>query len=266
MAIRGGNYIPHESIAGLLTTPGIFPSQVQGISLVTGRSSMHVRAPQQEGSAGTGLHLLHAATDPTITLYSAARRPPPRYRGGQYQTEIAQPINLALNDGCGKFAHAQFTAEALDRNKKLACATFLSPEKQDINIRYLIPTVSYQIAMREPVFGRFPGSRIHDNPALLDEALPQQFRFADSGNKISRQVIIVDALEWYNDVGAQMEVVKLITEHVTSPFLWVFFSRQECHLRSIFTTFNATVLELPISRDLVVEIEHAALAIFQQGD
>ncbi|KXN88055.1 hypothetical protein AN958_07787 [Leucoagaricus sp. SymC.cos] len=225
-----------------------------------------------------GLHLLLAATNPDISLYSCVRQPAARCHKEVCNADIKRLVVGELNSspnterlvwiygpmGVGKSANAQTCAEALDREGSLAAAVFLSQAfcLGDAHLSKLLPTIVYQIAMRDAAFKRVLGARIRHNPAILNEALPQQFHnlllaplqdLASHGIKMDARSIIIDEIDRCGDTRAQRELITLIAESIrqkSTPFRWVFFSRKEARLQAIFTRFSCTSLELKISREL----------------
>ncbi|EKM76386.1 hypothetical protein AGABI1DRAFT_131469 [Agaricus bisporus var. burnettii JB137-S8] len=234
---------------------------------------------------GSGIQMLLQKSMPDAFHDSSARYPPPRCHTGTREALIKTIIdwgNGASNysdpilwvygrAGVGKSAVAQSSAEAMNLQGNLGAAVFLSQSSEDQDSRCLFTSITYQIAIKCDTFSSIVDYRIRKDPTLVDKSITEQFRellikpLQELGEKerarLDGWVIIIDGLDECEGMQAQCDIVEIVATSIrerTTPFRWIFLSRPERHLSTLFTKkLTDSVsrhLELPVSREIDHEI------------
>lgn len=170
--------------------------------------------------------------------------------------------------GVGKSAVAQSCAEALGHN--LGAAFFFSRTNSMDDPDRFFTSIAYQLATRIAPYADILDHKIRKNPTLVEKSIGQQFEeliaapFEElkfRGLKLEELTIIVDGLDECAREIAQLDIVETVAASLrahTTPLLWIFFSRPEPHIVSMFSLPHisalSTNLELPVSRDIDNEI------------
>ncbi|KAF9442635.1 hypothetical protein P691DRAFT_810315 [Macrolepiota fuliginosa MF-IS2] len=228
---------------------------------------------------GSGLRMLLERSTPGASHDSSDRYPPPRCHPGTRTEYIktlttwghnanGHPERIAWMNGLaavGKSAIAQTCAEAL--GDRLAAAFFFSrPNHRDKPERFFT-SISHQLAVKYDSFGDIVDRSIIRNPTLVDKALPHQFRdlivapiqqLKREGEELPELVIVVDGLDECADVGAQEDIIEIVAKSAregSTPFLWIFLSRPEPHLTSVFGSPKVKSITLPIELHVSREID-----------
>jgi hypothetical protein len=172
--------------------------------------------------------------------------------------------------GVGKSVIAQSCVDELAKSQRLGASFFFSRPNNRFDPTRFFPTLAYQLAVKFRAFGDLLDELICLDPTLLRKSIPSQFdnlivvplgRLKSRGDTIPERVVIVDGLDECGDgdaADAQMTIVKIIAQSVRdniTPFLWMFFSRFEPHLVTMFkslfdTGLHITHVELVISREM----------------
>ncbi|KAJ3571281.1 hypothetical protein NP233_g3853 [Leucocoprinus birnbaumii] len=148
--------------------------------------------------------------------------------------------------GVGKSAVAQSAAEELSRLKRLgATFCFSRPGKID-DPDTIIPTLVYQLAMKNARYKRFVTEVLGSDPLILSMDRATQFKdlildpfriIAMENKDLQPLVVIIDGLDECRDTKAQCELINLIRGEVERgediPLLWMLLSRPEWHLKSV---------------------------------
>ncbi|KAF9444669.1 hypothetical protein P691DRAFT_786350 [Macrolepiota fuliginosa MF-IS2] len=229
-----------------------------------------------------GLQILLEASIPAAA-YDSSEHPRHCHPGTRYQY-IDQIVNWGLEGsnrghhifwlkgpaGVGKSAIAQSCAEELATQKKLAAAFFFSRPNQREDPQRLFTSISYQWASKRKPYAEILKSTIHDDPTIVNKALPHQFhhlfvsplqKLVANGEDITERVVIIDGLDECAGVAAQRTIVEIIAASIrdsVTPFIWLICSRLEPHLVTAFNTLEVSVVthqeELTVSRDIDNEI------------
>ncbi|KAF9449320.1 hypothetical protein P691DRAFT_667702 [Macrolepiota fuliginosa MF-IS2] len=254
-----------------------FVSNPQTFNYNSGSGDWVVFAEIQEG-----LDILLKASLPQAAHDSSERDPPPRCHPGTRQDYIAQIIQWSLNKkdrigrmlwmqgpaGVGKSAVAQTVAETLD--DKLGAAFFFSRLNSGDDPDCFFTTLAYQLATKITPFGDILDQKIRRDPTLVTKAMTQQFEalivapvreLQNKGIDVGELVIIIDGLDECATMESQRNIIEIVATSVqeqSTPFLWIFFSRPEPHIITVFTSSRllslSLHLELPVSRDVDNEI------------
>ncbi|KAF9449334.1 hypothetical protein P691DRAFT_728154 [Macrolepiota fuliginosa MF-IS2] len=237
-----------------------------------------IRSP----GGSTGIQTLFSASIPEAAHDAAAREYAPRCHPGTRRNYIDEITMWGVGSKChdrrilwmqgpagvGKSAIAQSCAEAF--GDRLGAAFFFSRPHKTNEPGHFFTSIAYQLATRYPPYRHLLDIKISEDPALVTKSIAHQFyhllvvplkELKESGKEISERVIIVDGLDECEGEEAQYIIVKIIANSIrdqTTPFLWVFFSRPEANLISLFGSQDIQLLcsrlELPVSRDIDHEI------------
>ncbi|KAJ3569597.1 hypothetical protein NP233_g4948 [Leucocoprinus birnbaumii] len=158
--------------------------------------------------------------------------------------------------GVGKSAIAQTIAEELAVRGILGGTFFFSrPAKLD-DPDAVIPTLAYQLAMKNPDYKHLITQRLGEDPLVLTKNRstlfkeliiePFQILAIAKGNDRQRPLLIIlDGLDECRDRESQCEFVHLIDTHTKRseglPLLWMICSRPEWHLKSILSDVDNPV-------------------------
>lgn len=171
--------------------------------------------------------------------------------------------------GVGKSAVAQSCAELFADRKQLLSAYFFSRSDVRNKAKYLFTSIAYQISTRNKVYREILDRRIRDDPALLTQALHEQFQElvikpleearAHGTHTIGAEpfVVIIDGLDECDSSDGQhriLEVVARSAQKHSLPFRWIIFSRAEPHITASFKRHDLHGLtcqtEVPVSRNI----------------
>jgi hypothetical protein len=187
---------------------------------------------------------------------SSARYPPPRCHPGTRKTLRGEILHWVADPmrgwrmfyvlgpaGVGKSAVAQTVADEVDC---LGASCIISRPNGRNDPDRVIPTLAYQLAVKNPAYKDIISDKIAHDPAILRKTRRIQFKelLIDPFRTIMAQdistvqkplLIIIDGLDECKDERAQCEFIELIGGHVRSspefPLLWLICSRPESHLK-----------------------------------
>jgi hypothetical protein len=149
--------------------------------------------------------------------------------------------------GTGKSAVAQSFGDACGEKKKHGASYFFSRTAGRNKLETVVPTIVFQLATTIPEYRSLIGHQLAENPLLLRQSPPVQFRelIVEPFMTLQRQhprepiVIILDGLDECEGEDAQREILEMITNAVRSnpdlPLRWLIFSRPEAHLKNAFS-------------------------------
>jgi hypothetical protein len=152
--------------------------------------------------------------------------------------------------GTGKSAVAQSFGDSCGEEEKHGASYFFSRTTGRNKPETVVPTLVYQLATTFPDYRSLVGHKLANNPLLLKQSSPVQFRelivglFATLQRQCPRRpiVIILDGLDECEGEKAQLEILEMVTNAVRSypdlPLRWLIFSRPEAHLKNAFS-FNS---------------------------
>ncbi|KAF5355921.1 hypothetical protein D9756_004379 [Leucocoprinus leucothites] len=150
--------------------------------------------------------------------------------------------------GIGKSAIAQSIAEELEETGHLGGTFFFSRPGQINDPATVIPTLAYQLAMRNNTYKQIVNQRLADDLLILNKNRSTQFKkliiepfqiiaTAPDASLQDPLLIILDGLDECKGTEAQCELVQLLLDHAGRiqqfPLLWLIYSRPEWHLRTI---------------------------------
>ncbi|KAJ3557769.1 hypothetical protein NP233_g11659 [Leucocoprinus birnbaumii] len=245
-------------------------------------------SPDNSSANGAGMAELLAHSIPGARHDSSERYPPPLCHPDTRQNFIRELTEWCHESastpykrlawmkgpaGVGKSAIAQSMVQVL--GAKLAAAFFFSRPNRRNDPERFVTSIAYQLAMKHHVLRHLLDQKIDDDPAILSKSLPFQFEeilvdpfraMKQQGLVFPETVILVDGLDECDGESAQQQIVQIVAQSLHHDFLhfrWIFFSRLEPHLVSIFNLPDigllATHFELTVTRDLDPEI-HLFLA------
>ncbi|KAJ3560377.1 hypothetical protein NP233_g10878 [Leucocoprinus birnbaumii] len=181
--------------------------------------------------------------------------------------------------GVGKSAVAQSAAEDLAPLKWLgATFCFSRPGKVD-DPDTVIPTIAYQLAMKNARYKRLITETLGNDPLILSMDRATQFKalildpfqiIAMEDETTQPLLVIIDGLDECRDPKAQCELIYLIRSEVERgeriPLLWMVCSRPEWHLKLVSANVDRPVLcqqiEISIDND---EAQQDARRILRAG-
>lgn len=190
---------------------------------------------------------------------SSVRDPPPRCHPGT-RIEIITTVQAWLllleperrllwlygPAGVGKSAIIQSLAELEADAQRLAATLFFSRPFRRGDPSRVWTTISFQLAVKEPLYLAYVQEQLHSNPKLFEKGMREQFRklvaepFGQRRLVNPRQPlsIFLDGLDECDGEKAQVEIIQLVSEFVReypdAPLLWVIASRPEQHLKIAF--------------------------------
>ncbi|KAF5356098.1 hypothetical protein D9756_004381 [Leucocoprinus leucothites] len=150
--------------------------------------------------------------------------------------------------GIGKSAIAQSIAEELEKTGHLGGTFFFSRPGQINDPATVIPTLAYQLAMRNNTYKQIISQRLIDDPLILsknhstqfNKLIVEPFQIIATTSDTSLQdplLIILDGLDECKGTEEQCELVQLLLDHAERikqfPLLWLIYSRPEWHFRTI---------------------------------
>ncbi|KAF5360625.1 hypothetical protein D9756_004617 [Leucocoprinus leucothites] len=167
--------------------------------------------------------------------------------------------------GVGKSAVAQSCAELFAEQGRLAASIFFSRPNRRQDHNRLFTSISYQIATNWKPFADIVDLRIREDPTLVTKTMREQFlkllvnplqQLQSEGRSYAGgKVIVLDGLDECDTPEAQIDIVEIVAMSVRNqmtPFQWIFASRPERHLLTIFTSTKLQPLtfhlNLPVSR------------------
>ncbi|KAF9450780.1 hypothetical protein P691DRAFT_653321, partial [Macrolepiota fuliginosa MF-IS2] len=190
---------------------------------------------------------------------SSARSYPPRCHPDTRKTLRSRIVDWGLRSGygermfwvlgppaVGKSAVAQTTAEEFKEKDRLGASFFFSRPNNLDDPDWVIPTLSYQLAVKHSHYKNIITQLLIDDPSILEKNRPTQFRqliiepFRTLMTKPPDTVrepllIILDGLDECKDKQAQCEFIDLISTHVQQvenfPLRWMICSRPEWHFK-----------------------------------
>ncbi|KAJ3571188.1 hypothetical protein NP233_g3912 [Leucocoprinus birnbaumii] len=228
-----------------------------------------------------GLQKLLESSIPGATYDSSDRYPPPLCHPGTRGDHIEwlenwvcgaeNPSNRIVwvhgPAGVGKSAIAQSCAERLAKLQKLGATFFASRPNDRNDPTRVFTTLAYQLAMRLPAYGKLLDEIISLDPTLVKKALPFQFqnlivapirKVQLAKETVPELAVVIDGLDECGDAEAQQDLIRIVAKSIqenTTPLLWIFFSRLEPHILSMFDS--------PAIRPLV---SHVTLTISRKID
>ncbi|KAF5363486.1 hypothetical protein D9756_001034 [Leucocoprinus leucothites] len=148
--------------------------------------------------------------------------------------------------GIGKSAIAQSVAEELEKTGHLGGTFFFSRPGLINDPATVIPTLAYQLAMRNNAYKQIVNQLLADDLLILNKNRSTQFNkliiepfqivATTPGTLQDPLLIILDGLDECKGTEAQCELVQLLLDHAGRikkfPLLWVIYSRPEWHLRT----------------------------------
>lgn len=149
--------------------------------------------------------------------------------------------------GTGKSAVAQSFGDSCEEGGNHGGSYFFSRTTNRNELKTVVPTLVYQLAMNVPEYHLFIERRLATTPLLLRNSPPTQFRklIIEPFVTLQRQgfrnpiVIILDGLDECEGEDAQREILEMITNAISSnpdlPLRWLIFSRPEAHLKNTFS-------------------------------
>jgi hypothetical protein len=149
--------------------------------------------------------------------------------------------------GTGKSAIAQSFGDACGEEKRHGASYFFSRTAGRNKLETVVPTLVCQLATTIPEYRSIIGHQLANNPFLLRQSLPVQFRefivepFATLQRQRPRKpiVIILDGLDECEGEDAQRRILEVVTNAIHShpdlPLRWLIFSRPEAHLKNSFS-------------------------------
>ncbi|KAF7770234.1 hypothetical protein Agabi119p4_6208 [Agaricus bisporus var. burnettii] len=200
----------------------------------------------------------HACLD--ATKDSSARHPPPRCHPGtreKIRERLMQWLLTGRDEwmmlwvrgfaGTGKSAVAQSFADSCEEGNKFGGSYFFSRTAGRNKIETVVPTLAYQLAGAVPEYRSFIEHQLANNPILLQNSPPVQFRklivepFASLHLERPQEpiAVILDGLDECEGETAQREILEMITNAIRTnpnlPLRWLIFSRPEAHLKNAFS-------------------------------
>jgi hypothetical protein len=151
--------------------------------------------------------------------------------------------------GTGKSAVAQSFGDSCDK-KRHGASYFFSRAAGRNKPETVVPTIVYQLATTILEYRSLIGHQLANNPLLLRNSPPVQFRelivepFADLQRQRRREpiVIILDGLDECEGEDAQLEILDMITNALRTnpalPLRWLILSRPEAHLKDAFSKYT----------------------------
>jgi hypothetical protein len=148
--------------------------------------------------------------------------------------------------GTGKSAVAQSFADSCEEKGILGGTYFFFRAAGIDKPSTVVPTLVYQLATNVPEYLSFIERRLAENPSLLENSPPVQFRklivepFAVLQHECPRKpiAVILDGLDECDGERAQREILDMITNAIRTnpdlPLRWLIFSRPEAHLKNAF--------------------------------
>lgn len=159
--------------------------------------------------------------------------------------------------GVRKSTVAQTVAEDCQRLDRLGgCFFFSRPSERDDAFRVL-PSLAYQLAVRDPDYKNLVAHLLADDPTILEKNIQTQFKeliaepFAQLKVQQPRRtqkplLIILDGLDGCKGEEAQCGFIELISEYARSnpqsPLLCMIYSRPKSHLKKLLKKVDFTVL------------------------
>jgi hypothetical protein len=151
--------------------------------------------------------------------------------------------------GTGKSAVAQSFGDSCG-DEKHGASYFFSRTTGRNKPKTIVPTLVYQLATAIPEYRSLIGHQLANNPLLLRNSPPVQFRklivepFAYLQRQRPREsiVIILDGLDECEGEDAQLEILDMITNALRTnpdlPLRWLILSRPEAHLKDGFSKYT----------------------------
>ncbi|KAF5355912.1 hypothetical protein D9756_004376 [Leucocoprinus leucothites] len=155
--------------------------------------------------------------------------------------------------GIGKSAIAQSIAEELEKTGHLGGTFFFSRPGQISDPATVIPTLAYQLAMRNNTYKQIVSQRLVDDLWILNKNRSTQFSkliiepfqiiATISNNSLQDPLLIIlDGLDECKGTEEQCELVQLLLDHAGRikqfPLLWLICSRPEWHFRTIVSDID----------------------------
>ncbi|XP_006463820.1 hypothetical protein AGABI2DRAFT_225746, partial [Agaricus bisporus var. bisporus H97] len=217
-------------------------------------------------SSQTGKQTVFELLEPYACLEatkdSSARHPPPRCHP-ETRLRIRNRLRKWLfsdhnewkmlwvrgSAGTGKSAVAQSFGDSSVEAKRHGASYFFSRIAGRNKLETLVPTVVYQLAVTIPEYRSLIEHHLANNPLLLHNSPPVQFRqlIVDPFTTLQRErarepiVIILDGLDECEGQKAQWEILEMITNAIRKspdlPLRWLIFSRPEAHLKNVFSRY-----------------------------
>lgn len=134
----------------------------------------------------------------------------------------------------------------------MPCASLFFSRREGVNdIRRVLPTIAYQLAVRNDSYSAFIEEQFRTDPIFLERSLTTQFQnlvdipFAQKQISLGseRCAVFMDALEECQNERDQVKILELIYNlvlgHPNVPITWIFATRPEQHLRTVFSRAKA---------------------------
>ncbi|KAF5346692.1 hypothetical protein D9756_010362 [Leucocoprinus leucothites] len=205
--------------------------------------------------------LLAKESLPGAEFDSSERDPPPKCHPGT-RLDISGEIKAWIDDlvrtasivwlngpaGVGKSAIIQTISERDSEfsNSILAATLFFAKARRDDPQRVFV-TIAYQLAQKYPSYRAHVVNMLTRDPRIVHKSMREQFKHFILQPIIAKVLfkghhetilIALDGLDECKGERTQQELVSLIgqmvTEHPTSPIIWIIASRPEPHIRSAF--------------------------------
>lgn len=145
--------------------------------------------------------------------------------------------------GWGKSAVAQSIAERLDVQERLAASFFFARGKTGRNeIKYLFPTIAYQLTIFIPSLRTPIADAITSDPSILYKSPPRQLQkliiepISTATRLPSFMVVVIDAIDECENEESAADIISLVIDARLSaglPFRFLITIRPEPRLRAI---------------------------------
>ncbi len=237
--------------------------------------------------------VLEPVSAPEAALGAGARYPPPLCHPGSRKTinhRLREQLLGGKTDrqmtwlygpaGVGKSAVAQTFGEQAANHDRLGAAFFFAAmdDKRSNPLR-VIPTLAYQLAIRDPYYKQLITHQLASDPSVLHATLRVQFQklivkpfsLRPQTPNIKSYIIILDGLDECKDEDAQCELVELINDSVQKhnlPLIWLVCSRPEPHIKYTFSQLEYSLTcdreELLIDAEARADVELFLRESFQK--
>lgn len=240
------------------------------------------------------IQLLARKGIPAATVDSSDRAYPPRCHPDTRANLRSRIVEWVSSDsrhrkmlwvlgpaGVGKSALAQTLAEEYQETGCLGATFFFSRPHHWDDPDTVIPTLAYQLAIRNSPYKSIITKRLAEDPMILEKNRRAQFKelitdplqilmVRSTSTSIEPVLIVLDGLDECKSREAQCEFVELIASHARLPnrfpLLWMICSRAEWHFKSMLS--NADIQTVCQREELTVDDDEAqkdVVRVFRDG-